>query len=314
MKPATEGLARSVQVRLVRHARELGVDPNLVFARFAVERFLYRLSRSSHAERFVLKGPLLLPVWLGENIRPTRDLDLLGFGDLSDDGLVTTFREICAVEVEPDAMIYASDSLRVESIRPEDDYGGKRVTLLSHLGAARLRVQVDIGIGDAVTPAPEWLDYPSLLGLPGARLRAYRPETAIAEKLHAMVVLGSRNSRLRDFFDIYALSEHRSFDGRRLADALRATFERRGTPLPNGLPLALTQEFSDSPEKRSQWRGFRAKSRVTNAPEELKQVVARLAEFLGPAMDLALHDSDQIGAWAAGGPWSPDASSGRDGT
>ncbi len=162
-----------MQVRLVRHARELGVDPNLVLTRFAVERFLYRLSRSPHAERFVLKGALLLLVWLGEAIRPTRDVDLLGFGDLSDESMTRVFREVCSVEVEPDAMTYLDDSIRVAAIRPGDAYGGKRVTLRARLGPARLRVQVDVGIGDAVTPEPEWLDYPSLLGFPGARLRAY---------------------------------------------------------------------------------------------------------------------------------------------
>lgn len=239
MTDPSAALAQSVQARLVRHAKMLGVDPNLILTRFAMERFLYRLSRSPEAERFVLKGALLLLVWLGETIRPTRDADLLGFGDLSDEALARTFREVCAVGVEPDAMTYLPDSIRVSAIRPEDAYGGKRVTLES-----RLRVQVDVGIGDAVIREPVWLDYPSLLDLPRARLRAYRPETAIAEKFHAMVTLGSKNSRMRDFFDIDALAGRQSFDGQALVDALRATFERRRTDVPSGLPLALTPEFS----------------------------------------------------------------------
>jgi len=247
MTDASAALAQSVQTRLVRHAEVLGVDPNLVLTRFAVERFLYRLSRSPHAERFVLKGALLLLVWLGETIRPTRDADLLGFGDLSDEALATIFHEVCAVEVEPDAMTYLGDSIRIAAIRPEDDYGGKRVTLRSRLGPARLRVQVDVGIGDAVTPEPVWLDYPSMLELPHARLRAYRPETAIVEKFHAMVTLGSKNSRMRDFFDIDALAERQSFNAQPLVESLRATFERRRTPTPSGVPLALTP---DSPAKR----------------------------------------------------------------
>lgn len=140
------GLARSVQTRLVSHAKALGVDPNLVLARYATERLLYRLSRSPYAERFVLKGALLLLVWLGETIRPTRDADLLAFGDLGADALAATFAEICAVEVAPDALVFDTGTIRVAAIRPEDAYGGQRVTLFAHLGPARLRVQVDVGI------------------------------------------------------------------------------------------------------------------------------------------------------------------------
>ena len=158
MTRAREGIARSVQVRLARHAKEIGVDPNLVLTRYAVERYLYRLSRSAHADRFVLKGALLLLAWLGETLRPTRDADLLGFGELSDDALVKIFREVCTVEVEPDAATFLPDSVRVAPIREEDAYGGRRVTLQARVGAARLTVQVDIGIGDAVTPAPQWLE------------------------------------------------------------------------------------------------------------------------------------------------------------
>ena len=186
MSGAVEGLPVSVQVRLARHAKALGMDPNLVLARFAVERFLYRLSRSRHADRFVLKGALLMLVWLGETIRPTRDGDLLGFGDITRQSLTLIFTEVCAADVQPDGLEFLLSSLRVVPIRPEDAYGGLRATLQARLGKARLRVQIDVGIGDAVTPEPVWLEYPSLLDFPRPRLRAYRPETAIAEKLHAI--------------------------------------------------------------------------------------------------------------------------------
>ncbi len=305
MSGDSSGFAQSVQTRLVRHAKALGVDPNLILVRFAVERFLYRLSRSPHADRFVLKGALLLLVWLGEMIRPTRDADLLGFGDLSDGSLASLFKEVCGIEVEPDAMIFLADSIRITAIRPQDAYGGKRITIQARLGPARLRVQVDVGIGDAVHPEPKWLEYPSLLGLPGARLRAYCPETAIAEKLHAMVALGSRNSRMRDFFDIYALAQRESFDGQRLAQAIRATFDRRRTQPPGDLPLALTPEFAASREKQTQWRAFLRKSGLTTAPEDLGPVVERLAVFLGPAIAAARRDPPPGAIWQPGGPWAP---------
>lgn len=259
MTPSPEGLAVSVQTRLVRHAKTLGVDPNLVLTRFAIERFLYRLSRSPHAERFILKGALLLLAWLGETTRPTRDADLLGFGDLSDEALIEVFRKICRVEVKPDAMTYLPDTVAIAPIRPQDPYGGRRVTIQGRLGTARLRVQVDVAIGDVVTPPPGWLEYPSLLDFPGPRLRSYPKETVIAEKLHAMVVLGSKNSRMRDFFDIDALAAAEPFEGQRLADALGATFERRMTALLVSIPLTLTAEFASAPEKEAQWQAFRSK-------------------------------------------------------
>src|SRR5262249_40083912 len=153
--------------------------------RYAVERFLYRLSRSPRAERFVLKGALLMLVWLGESLRPTIDADLLGFGDLTEETLGQIIEEVVAQPVDADAVEFDADSIQVEPIRPEDDYGGWRVTMHARVGAARLTVQVDVGIGDAVTPEPEWLDYPSLLDLPGPHLRAYPRASVIAEKLHA---------------------------------------------------------------------------------------------------------------------------------
>ena len=303
MSARTTGLAQSIQSRLVRHAKSGGMDPNMVLARYAVERYLYRLSRSPYAERFVLKGALLMLVWLGETIRPTRDADLLGFGELSEQSLTRIFTEICGVQVEPDGMSYLPSSVRVAAIRPEDAYGGARITLQARLGAARVRVQVDVGIGDAVTPEPVWLDYPGLLDFPRLRMRAYRPETAIAEKLHAMVVLGAANSRMRDFFDVYALSERERFDVTLLADAVRATFERRRTAIPAVLPLALTPEFAAMREKQAQWQGFLNKNGLTSAPADLGQVIARLAVFLESVIAAARRDAPLALAWQAGGPW-----------
>ena len=228
MREPSRGLAQSVQTRLVTHAKGIGVDPNVVLARYATERLLHRLSRSRHADRFVLKGGLMLVAWLGEFTRPTRDADLLGFGDLSPASLDATFREICETAVAPDGMTFDVSTLRIAPIRHDDDYGGWRVVLVAQLGAARLRVQVDIGIGDAVEPPPMMLDYPSLLDAPRPRLRAYLPETAIAEKFHAMVELGEANSRMRDFYDIRVLAERRAFDGATLAGAISSTFKRHG--------------------------------------------------------------------------------------
>jgi predicted nucleotidyltransferase component of viral defense system len=299
----TSGLPRSVQTRLVRHAKALGIDPNLVLTRYAAERLLYRLSRSPHADRFVLKGALMLLVWLGEAIRPTQDADLLGFGALDTESLRATFAELCTLEVEPDGLQFDSASVRVAAIRVEDAYGGQRVTLLGHLGDARLPVQVDVGIGDAVFPEPQWIDYPSLLGLPAPRLRAYRPESSIAEKLHAMVELGSKNSRMRDFFDVRALAAATTFDGAVLGRAIASTFARRRTQIPVEVPLALTPAFAAIEGKSAQWRGFVRRLPGTSAPADLATVIDAVAAFAGPVLAATGRGQPFDRTWPPGGPW-----------
>jgi Nucleotidyl transferase AbiEii toxin, Type IV TA system len=300
MKQAS-ALEQSVQARLVRQAKDHGFDPNLLLTRYAAERLLYRLSRSRHAERFVLKGAMLLAAWLGDMIRPTRDIDLLGFGDLTDDALAAVFSEIAAVDFEPDGVSFDPSSIVVIPIREEDAYGGRRLTLRGHLGPARLKVQIDIGIGDAVYPDPQWLDYPSLLDLPHPRLRAYRPETSIGEKLHAMVTLGSKNSRMRDFFDIRALAQHEPFAGSELARAIRTTFERRGTPIPE-MPLALTPAFADVDGKRDQWNAFLRKNGLAHIAFE--DLIGDVKEFLLPVIGNLAGGRGFGRRWPPGGPWT----------
>lgn len=208
-----------------------------------------------------------------------------------------------ASSVEPDGVSYAPDSVHVAPIRVEDAYGGQRVSLRGLLGKARLTVQVDVGIGDAVTPAPEWIDYPSLLELPRPRLRAYRPETTIAEKLHAMVSLGMANSRMRDFFDISELARQREFDGGTLAWAIRDAFARRHTVLGPDLPQALTPAFAADSDKQAQWRAFLSKSRLVDAPPDLLATTEAIAGFLGPILSALGEGRRFAGRWPSGGGW-----------
>ena len=193
--------------------------------------------------------------------------------------------EVCGVAVAPDAMVFRADTVVVAPIREEDAYGGRRVTLRAELGAAKLTIQVDIGIGDAVTPGPQWLEYPSLLDLPRPRLRAYPRETVVAEKLHAMVLLGTRNSRMKDYFDVYALLREDKMDATELAHAIAATFERRRTPLPDGVPAGLGKSFVGDATKQAQWRAFLSKNRLS-APS-LDEIVTELRERLAVPLDHA---------------------------
>jgi hypothetical protein len=272
----------SVLARLLNRARSTGENYNLLLSRFAIERLLYRLSISPHAGGFVLKGALLFTLWYDSPHRPTKDADLLGFGADDVDTLRDTFTAVCAIDAD-DGVRFDTASMQIAPIREDNVYGGSRLTLIALVGSARLPVQVDIGFGDAITPAPEVVTYPALLEDLGApTLRAYPVYTAIAEKLHAMVVLGMANSRMKDFFDLHVIAKSTALERGTLVQALRATFERRGTPLPESEPVALTPAFATDPAKLLQWRAFLSKTNLP--PIDLADVIADLQAFLAPTL------------------------------
>ena len=300
---ATEGLAHSIHTRLVNRAKESGVEAQLLLERYALHRLLFRLSKSDHADRFLLKGAQLMLIWMGESARTTRDADLLGFGEITDAELERIMADICMKPVADDGMEYLADSIRTSPIREETAYGGRRVKLQARLGNARLPIQVDVGIGDAVMPEPEWVELPSMLGFPAPRLRAYRPETSIAEKLETIVARGLINSRLKDYFDIYVLSAHESFELQTLADAIRNTFERRETRIPSELPEGLTQAYVDESGRSLQWRSFLDKAGVDGIPDDFSAIVETIAGFLEPAIGVARGERTKEMRWPPGGPW-----------
>lgn len=199
-KPTNVGA--SVRARLLRLARERGEDFQLVLTRYASERLLYRLTSSRHASRFVLKGAALFTLWTGRAHRATRDLDLLGFGDSTEPHVRAVFADVLAGDVCDDGVRFDEDSLEVGPIREEQEYGGVRVVVIARIASAKVRLQVDVGFGDAVTPEAAMVEFPTLLDFPAPRLRAYPRETVVAEKVEAMVQLGLANSRMKDFYDL----------------------------------------------------------------------------------------------------------------
>jgi Nucleotidyl transferase AbiEii toxin, Type IV TA system len=286
----------SVLARLLNRSRSTGENYNLLLSRFAIERLLYRLSVSPHAGNFVLKGALLFALWYDTPHRPTKDADLLGFGADDADTLRSTFTAICAIDAD-DGVRYETGTMRIAPIREDNVYGGLRLTIPAFVGNARLPVQVDIGFGDAITPAPETVTYPTLLDdLAAPSLRAYPVYTVIAEKLHAMVVLGMNNSRMKDFFDLAVIARTSELDGGTLVDAMRATFARRNTPLPTSTPASLTGEFSSNPIKSRQWRAFVTKAGLQTA--NLEEVIGALGAFLGPATAAAAHSNRFESTWS----------------
>ena len=249
----------------------------LLLTRYALERLLYRLSVSPHRERFVLKGAMLLATWFDEPHRATRDVDLLGFGDAAEDALLGTFREIMAVEVD-DGVNFDLKGLRIEAIREEVEYGGSRIRTTAALAGARIPITVDIGFGDAVEPGVEDIDLPVLLDMPSPHLRAYPPETVIAEKFHAMVVLGRANSRMKDYYDVWMLTGAFEIEPERLRRAIAATFARRGTAISVEVPDGLIDAFATDPGKQRQWDAFARN--LSGTTPEFRLIVSELRDRL----------------------------------
>ena len=302
-------VAASVKQRLLNYSRDHGEVFNLVLVRFAVERLLYRLTQSPYADAFVLKGAMLFAAWTGKPHRPTQDVDLLGFGDPSIERLASIFREITIVEVESDGLAFDPASVQVEPIREEAIYDGLRVRLLAFLGAARIPLQVDVGFGDAITPGPRDLTFGPMLDLPAPRLRTYPPETVVAEKLDAIIVLGMANSRMKDYFDLWTLRQTTAFEMTSLRAAIEATLERRGTPKPKTLPVGMTDSFAEDGSKQTQWAGFIRKMGNVGTPS-LAEVVGLVREFLEPVI-IAASDTG-ADRWPAGGSWIRNAQDSTD--
>jgi len=294
----------SIHRRLMNLSRESREDFNAVLVRYGLERLLYRLSKSRFASDFVLKGAMLYSVWTAEAHRPTRDMDLLGYGDNSAERLSEVFQEICGADVEPDGLMFDENAVRVEEIRDQQEYQGQRIRIVAHLGNARIPIQVDVGFGDVVTPGVQEIEYPTLLDQPSPKILVYPRETVVSEKLQAMVVLGMPNSRMKDYYDIWMISKTFPFDGGVFARAIRATFERRRTPIPQTLPTALGDEFAVDSEKGRQWKAFLTRNRLMAQDVELEPIIEELRLFLVPPLRAAAGGDLFEQRWKPGGPWS----------
>jgi hypothetical protein len=294
MRAGHEGLTASVMTRLNQRARSLSLDPMAMLSRFVTERFLFRLGASPHASHFVLKGATLMPLWLGDAARPTRDADLAGFGTLTPATLAAMVADVFAIDVEPDGVVFDRSSVRIGKIREGDEYGGYRINAVARIGRSRIPLQVDVGIGDAVSPSPEVVELPAVLDFTPPKLRAYRPETSIAEKFHAIATLGDANSRMKDYYDIDRLAAHLDFEGPTLRRAIEQTFSRRDVEIPSDVPHGLTDEYASSAAKQMQWRAF---ARRLNVEWPFEEVVRRVRVFLMPVV------LESVNRWTAGGPW-----------
>jgi len=298
-------VAASARARLLALAKAQREEFERTLVRYTAERLLYRLGVSPAREHCILKGASLLTVWMPDPYRATRDVDVLSFGSPDDDAIRALVAEICAEPCPEDGLRFDLSELVIEEIRGPEEYPGKRARFLAFLGTARIRVQMDLGFGDALVAGPEEIEYPTLLeGLPAPRLRAYPREASVAEKFEAMVLLDTRNSRMKDFHDIWALSTAFAFDGPMLQRAITACFERRGTPWQAEVPRALTPAFYQTPEIETRWRSYLAAGAVLVPPPAQFEVVGEgITRFLGPVRDSIVAGLSFTSTWEPGGPW-----------
>jgi len=298
---AARNISASIRQRLLNLARKDRRPFGELLQYYAMERFLYRLSRSEHADHFILKGALMLRVWSAPEHRPTMDIDVLGRTSNDEAGVIALIQDVLYLEVEADGLVFDPESVRAERITEDADYEGIRIRFSGVLGTARIHMQVDIGFGDVVHPEPRSWDFPTLLDSPTPRLLGYSRESAIAEKLEAMVKLGELNSRMKDFYDIWLLSRSFDFDGELLTEAVRLTFKQRNTELPQQI-IAFTDRFMDA--KQIQWSAFWGRLQQERVPDSFAEVVEAVQDFIAPVVSTLASGGQFSGKWPRAGPWS----------
>ncbi len=297
-----KNIPASVRARLLNEAKASGDSYDQVLQYFAIERFLYRLSRTEWGDRLIVKGAIMLRAWGTPLGRPTRDIDFTGNIDNSPEAVERVVRECLAVEYLDDGLVFDQEVETVE-INVMDRYPGVRVVVRGNLDGGTFKVQLDIGIDDAVVPDPEWVEYPTLLDLDAPRVLAYQPVTALAEKFETIVSRGLANSRLRDYYDLWMLPTLREYDGAEVARALLATFGHRGTTLPTEVPPGLSGAFFGAPDTQAGWRSFLSNRRI-EAPLDLSDVCEAIIAFVMPPAAAAAAGVPLDKTWEPSKGWS----------
>ena len=300
-KTPMKNIAAAVRQRLLNKSRSDIRPFQELVQYYAMERFLYRLSQSHHANRFILKGALMLRIWQTPDIRPTMDIDLLGRTNNDMSLLISNITDILSVDVEPDGLSFFPDDITAERITEDAEYEGIRIWFPAKLDTMTLNMQIDIGFGDVIYPGPEKSEIPTILEFPAPFLLCYSRESSIAEKFEAMLKLRELNSQMKDFYDIWLLSRQFGFDGKTLSEAIKLTLEQRGTELPDEI-VAFSQEFIG--EKQIQWNAFRKKLEQIHVPDEFEDIVIKVKEFIDPISSALISRRPPPLKWSAPGPWA----------
>ncbi len=296
-----KNIAASVRSKLTNQFKMTGENLQTLFVRYANERFLYRLSQTEHRTKFLVKGATVFAFWFDQPHRPTKDLDLLGYGKNEIPELEHIVREICAIR-EDDGLKFLTETIKGSLIREDHEYQGVRITITVMLERARIPVQIDVGFGDAVTPEAKEVELNTILDFPAPRVRIYPKETVVAEKFEAMVTLGLGNGRMKDFWDLNYLIKHIEFEGNILQNAIRNTFANRQSKLPQELPVALTDDFAANELKLSLWSGFIRRNNI-KTEIDFAEVIKHLRKFFAPLIKAEAINSEFDQTWSPQRGW-----------
>ena len=302
MEKTKKNIAASVHQRLLNEAKKSGRPFVELMQYYAIERFMFRLAQSPFEENYMLKGALMFFAWNTKLPRPTKDVDLLGRIDNSLDVVINSMKRICQQKVVQDGIIFHQESISATRITEDLEYKGVRVRIPGNLGTIRLSLQIDIGFGDVIVPKANKFTYPTILGFPAPILRGYSKESTISEKFQAMVKLGLLNSRMKDFYDIWFLSQKFDFKGQTLSNALRKTFVNRNTDIVSN-PVVFENSFASDKDKQKQWQAFIQRTRLSDTPKKFIEVINKLKLFISPVIFALAENIDFQKNWKAPGPW-----------
>jgi hypothetical protein len=303
LKKTAKNIPASVRARLQNIAKETGRPFSEVLQYYAMERFLYRFSRSEYADQFVLKGALMFTVWQVPERRTTLDMDFLARFNNQIESLENLVRDVCRVSVDPDGLVFDPARVKGKKIKENADYEGVRVKFLGFLGRSRVAMQIDVAFGDSISPKPRLIDYPVILDFSQPRLKGYPAESVVSEKFEAAIKLGSLNSRMKDFYDLWLLLRRFDFDGGKLTAALKSTFNHRKTPLPGHGPVFAEEIYDEGSDRQTLWQAFLKKGEIKLAPEKLSETAQEIEKFLIGPLDAIRKGQGFDKEWQAPGPW-----------
>lgn len=303
MKPAIKNIEASVRGRLQDKARKTNRPFAEILQYYGMERFLYRFAQSKYAKSFILKGALMFTVWDVPQRRTTVDIDFLARFDNQIEKIEQVIKDVCVVKTPTDGLIFDTMTVKGQRIKEDADYEGVRVNFLGFLEKSKIPMQIDIAFGDVIIPKPSEVDYPTLLDFPSPHLKGYTFESVVAEKFEAMIKLGTLNSRMKDFYDVWLMTRQFNFEGKNLVAAIKATFENRETPLPSGKPLFAAGIYADESVQATMWKAFLKKNPIKSAPDSFKAVVSAVEEFLSKPVTAIAAGQEFSSGWQAPGPW-----------
>jgi len=303
MNPDIKNIAASVRGRLQNKAKQTGRAFSEILQYYGMERFLFRLSQSKYADAFILKGALMFTAWQMPERRTTLDIDLLARHANGIEKIEAAIRDISAVKVPEDGLVFKPDSAKGRIIKEDAEYEGVRIKLMGYLERARIPMQIDFGFGDVIYPSAQKIKYPIILDFPAPELKGYTPESVISEKFEAMVKLGDLNSRMKDFYDIWSMMRQFDFEGGDLVKAVEKTFEHRKATLPASVPFFSPYIYEENSVNNTRWKAFLSTTQIKNAPIELGIVAQAIENFLLEPVK-SIHAGRKFSShWHAPGPW-----------